>query len=115
MRDSSYQDESLMEHETPKSIWYWMKETFGHEGMSDRYMVTRAMDELHEALDALDVSEENTHGMSKEIIDVLIICYGILGKRGYDMPAAIDAKMRVNRGRKWEYRNGKWQHVEEVR
>jgi hypothetical protein len=97
--------------ETPASIWQWMRETFGHEGQTDRYQVSRAIVELEEALDALDVSEENTHQVAKEVTDCIIVCMGILGKRGYDMDKLVHEKMLVNRQRSWEYVNGRWQHV----
>jgi hypothetical protein len=88
-----------------------MRETLGAEGQTDRYMPSRALVELEEALDALDVSEENTHTMVKEVADVMVVLLGLLGKYTYDPQVLVEQKMRINRQRKWEYVNGKWQHV----
>lgn len=99
-------------NETPKTIWAWMLKTFGFEGMTDRYIITRAMMELEEALDALDVSDENTHQCAKEAVDAIIVLHGIFGKYGYDLQDMIDTKMFINRQRKWQYIEGRWQHVD---
>ena len=97
--------------ETPKTVWAWVLKTFGHEGMTDRYIITRAQFELLDALGALDISEENTDKCAKEVADAIIILYGIFGKYGYDLQDMIDTKMFVNRQRKWEWVEGSWQHV----
>jgi hypothetical protein len=88
-----------------------MHETFGAEGQTDYYMLTRAAVELEEAIDKIVDDPENTHEMAKEVADVLVVLLGLLGKYTYKPQVLVEQKMRINRTRKWEYVNGRWQHV----
>lgn len=109
-----HEDDSLhrpIDGETARRIWTWMHETFGAEGMTDYYMLTRASIELDEALEKIEDDPEGTHEMAKEVADVLIVLLGLLGKYTYQPQVLVEQKMRVNRARKWEYVNGRWQHV----
>jgi len=98
-------------NETPRTVWAWARKAFAKEGMTDRYIITRAIDELHEALAALDGSEENTHKCALEATDAIIVLYNLFGKYGYDLPSMINDKMVINRARKWHWENGQWRHV----
>jgi len=82
--------------------------------MTDRYIITRAIDELHEALAALDGSEENTHKCALEATDAIIVLYNLFGKYGYDLPHMINDKMVINRARKWHWKDGQWRHVSDA-
>ena len=98
-------------NETPRTVWAWARISFAKEGMTDRYIITRAIDELHEALAALDISEENTHKCALEATDAIIVLYNLFGKYGYDLPSMINDKMVINRARKWHWKGGQWRHV----
>jgi hypothetical protein len=49
-----------------------------------------------------------------EAADVLIVLYGLAGMRGFDLHAEVDAKMSINRGRRWAARgDGTGYHIKE--
>lgn len=109
-----HENDSLMrpiDGETARRIWTWMHETFGAEGITDRYMLSRALVELEEAMDKNEADPAGTHEVAKEVADVLIILLGMLGKYTYLPQVLVEQKMRINRTRQWEYVNGRWQHV----
>lgn len=64
-----------------------------------RRAVERAGEELQEALDALASGSATTVGV--ELADVVICLHVAATKLGVDLQALIDAKMKVNRARKW--------------
>lgn len=66
---------------------------------SIRRAVTRANEELQEALD--DISRGDIAAAGVELADVVICLHVAASRMGVDLQAAIDAKMVVNRARKW--------------
>lgn len=62
--------------------------------------VERAGEELQEAIDALASGDTAAAGV--EIADVVICLCVAAAKLGVDLQAAIDAKMKINRGRTWK-------------
>lgn len=84
--------------ETSESIQIWGDETFGP--VTDLVaLVARAeleMTELKEALIAQDINEAG-----KEAADVVILLHRLMGVLGKDLMDEVDAKMAINRTRKW--------------
>ncbi len=85
-------------HETQSTIAKWGDETFGPVtnpvALARRARVE--IDELLEALEKGDIGEAE-----RETADVLILLYRLGATFGFDIAYAIDAKMRINRTRKW--------------
>lgn len=88
-----------MATETSKTIREWGDAIFGQP--SDlTVLVQRArveMDELEEALRAGDTEEAG-----REAADVAILLHRLAGILGHDLYEQVDAKMIVNRARKWK-------------
>jgi len=103
----------MYDHEDTASIWKWQRDTFSAEILTDSYQISRAMDELEEAHVVCFTTPDNTHAITQEAVDAIIVLMGIVGKRGYDLQSLIDTKMATNRTREWELRLGKWQHVDD--
>lgn len=83
--------------ETQKTISEWADEV-GIKPDAHR-AVARAGEELHEALEALAAG--NKAGAAVEIADVVICLNVAASKLGVDLQAEINAKMQINRNRKW--------------
>ena len=84
--------------ETSSTIREWGDETFGK--VSDlTALVARArgeMDELEQALREGDHAEAG-----REMADVVILLHRLAGILGHDLYEQVDAKMTINRARKW--------------
>ncbi len=88
-----------MTHETSLSIRDWGDEIFG-EVADLTALVARArieMDELEAALTEGDLKEAG-----KEAADVVILLHRLMGLIGKDLSSEVDAKMAINRTRKWK-------------
>ena len=87
-----------MRMETSHTIREWGDATFGTP--SDlTVLVQRArveMDELEQALREGDTAEAG-----REAADVVILLHRLAGLLGHDLHEQVDAKMQVNRARKW--------------
>ncbi len=89
---------AVMKSETQKSIADWAQETFG-AAPDLLALVERAsleLDELKQAVDENDVVEAG-----KETADVMILLYRLMELLELDLHAEVDAKMRINRSRRW--------------
>ena len=88
-----------MAAETSKSIRDWGDETFGK--VSDlSALVARArgeLDELEQAIRADDRPE-----IGREAADVVILLHRLVALAGMELSEQVDAKMAVNRARKWK-------------
>ena len=84
--------------ETMQSIIDWQNETFGPSRNHMR-TVTRANEEMAELLTA--VSLGNLYKVGEEIADIFLVLCGIAGPLNINIFDEIDAKMAVNRERKW--------------
>lgn len=84
--------------ETSVSIAAWAEATFGP--VTDLTVLSRRarqeLDELEEALRA-GQSEEAV----REAADVVILLHRVCALMGADLDAAVDAKMQINRARRW--------------
>ncbi len=88
-----------MARETSKSICEWGDATFG-EVKDLAALVARArgeLDELEEAVRAGDMTEAG-----REAADVVILLHRLVALAGMDLSEQVDAKMAVNRARKWK-------------
>ena len=87
-----------MAAETSNSIRVWGDETFGE--VSDlSALVARArgeLDELDQAIRANDKAE-----IGREAADVAILLHRLVALTGRDLAQEVDAKMAVNRARRW--------------
>ena len=87
-----------MATETSKTIREWGDAVFGQP--SDLTVLVRRarveMDELEEALRTGDLDEAG-----KEAADVVILLHRLAGILGHDLYEQVDAKMTINRARKW--------------
>ena len=88
-----------MAAETSNSIRVWGDETFGKVGNLSA-LVARArgeLDELDQAIRAKDTAE-----IGREAADVAILLHRLVALAGLDLAAEVDAKMAVNRARRWK-------------
>mgnify|MGYP000959199391 CR=1 FL=1 len=87
-----------MARETSASIAEWGAETFGAVGDLS-ILVARArleFEELDAAVRAGDAPE-----IGKEAADVMILLHRLCGLIGKDLTEEVDAKMHINRARRW--------------
>ena len=88
-----------MPQETSQTIKNWGDETFGD--VSDlTALVHRARGEMDELLDALSANDHDEAG--REAADVAILLHRLMGLIGKDLSDEVDAKMTINRNRKWK-------------
>ncbi|MBB76579.1 MAG: hypothetical protein CMJ75_18900 [Planctomycetaceae bacterium] len=109
-------------NETQRSITDWSRETFG-ETKDPRLVFDRLDEEFDElryevrkAGEASDRGEDFIDDdIASEVADVGILLYQVAHSYGIDVHEAIDAKMKINRRRKWKTTGvaGIGQHVEE--
>ncbi|MEX1153855.1 dATP/dGTP pyrophosphohydrolase domain-containing protein [Parvibaculum sp.] len=84
--------------ETQATIARWGEETFG-PATHPAALARRArleLDELIEALERGDAAEA-----ARETADILILLNRLGATLGFDLAEAVDAKMKVNRTRRW--------------
>lgn len=97
-------------YETQKTITKWAVDTFG-KPPSIAHLFDRAEDEFYELKEA--IASGNPEKIAEETADVRILLSQIAEHLGYDYQAAVDAKMKVNRSRKWDTDgNGSGQHID---
>lgn len=107
-------------NETPESITKWAEATFGptHPGPIARRMLV----EVKELIEAFDLSEDlpvdrlgkrTVAHLREEVADISIMLDQVGHLLGGDVQKAKNAKMRVNRERRWAYDPalGRVQHV----
>jgi len=88
-----------MPAETSHTIREWGDATFG-EARDLIALVVRArgeLDELEQALRAKDHAEAG-----REAADVAILLHRLVALLGSDLSTEVDAKMQINRARKWK-------------
>ena len=87
-----------MATETSRSIREWGDAVFGApQDLTVRVKRARAeMDELEQALREGDHAEAG-----REAADVVILLHRLAGILGHDLCEQVDAKMAINRARKW--------------
>ena len=96
--------------ETQESICKWADETFGAPEMKALWS------KLEEEFDEMrsEFRQGDFDACAKECADVYVLLVQWAGYLGYDLHDLVDAKMEVNRKRKWDVRpGGVAQHVPE--
>ncbi len=86
--------------ETQESISAWAEEAFGKAGSNAR-IAGRANEEMAELICAA-TSDRPARELIEEAADITIILYRLAERNGFDLDAAIDAKMALNRMREWK-------------
>lgn len=95
--------------ETQATIVRWAEETFG-PAADTSILLDRAAIEFAELRDALEAND--TAEIGKETADVVILLYRILEMHGLSLQEEVNAKMRVNRSRRWHSRgDGTGSHI----
>jgi NTP pyrophosphatase (non-canonical NTP hydrolase) len=89
--------------ETSKSIYEWGHATFGEVTDLNR-VVARAQLEFEELAEAV-ANGASPDEIAAEAADVAILLNRLMGLLGRELGDAVDAKMAINRKRKWT-RNG---------
>lgn len=87
-----------MSRETSRTIADWAEETFGPA--EPAALVDRAALELAELSESLASADAND--ITSEAADVAILLHRLSHLHGWDLAAAVDAKMARNRARIWE-------------
>ena len=87
-----------MPKETSKSICEWGDATFGKVTHLSA-LVARARGELDELDQAIAQGDQAEAG--REAADVVILLHRLVALAGMDLAEQVDAKMAVNRARKW--------------
>ena len=92
--------------ETQLSITNWADKTFGF--CQQERAIDRMVEEVRE-LQSGSVSD-----VPNECADILITLYRIADVFNFDLHAAVDHKMQINRARKWKSNgDGTGQHIKE--
>jgi hypothetical protein len=86
--------------ETQDSIGQWCEETFGPVPTNIR-IAARANDELAELIHALSFDDRDWEKAAEETADVVIALCRLAHNLGFDLWAAVEYKMEVNRRRRW--------------
>lgn len=98
--------------ETQESIRAWAEETFGTTG-TNMQVACRANQEMAELLMCLS-RDDNDPKAGEEAADVEIVLMRLFDRLKMTMQGAIDAKMKINRARKWKLDgHGHGYHVKE--
>lgn len=88
-----------MPNETSQSIRDWGDEAFG-EARDLFPLVARARGELDELAEAVRAGDAAAIG--SEAADVAILLHRLAALAGRDLAVEVDAKMKINRVRKWK-------------
>lgn len=95
--------------ETQQSVTEWAEATFGP--VSDqKVLVTRAMTEMDELLEAVD--KDDTAEVGKETADIAILLWRLMELRGLNLEDEVTKKMQENRSRRWKPKgDGTGKHI----
>ncbi len=86
--------------ETQESMSLWAVETFGRPG-SNLSVAVRSNEEMAELLAKLRDGDDDPEA-AIEAADVFIVLMRLFDRLGLDYLEVMDAKMELNRSRKWE-------------
>jgi len=84
--------------ETSQTIREWGDGAFGDVG-DLRVLLARARREMEELEEA--IIRQDRAGAGEEAADVAILLHRLVGILGLELSEAVDAKMAVNRARRW--------------
>ena len=97
--------------ENQATINQWIAETFGETG-SNLSVAARANQEMSELLMALSL-DDNHPSAVEEAADIVIILYRLAERFGKNLHETVDAKMTINRARRWAVANGHGYHIKD--
>ena len=89
-----------MAQETSATIAQWAEATFGSVQSLER-LVDRAQQELAELRQAI-TNNSAPADIAKEAADVVILLHRVAALSGHDLAETVDAKMVINRQRRWQ-------------
>lgn len=100
---------TIPEAENQQTVARWSEETFGP--VSDhKTLVTRAMTEMEELLEAIEKGDISEAG--KEAADVTILLWRLMELNGLNLDNEVTKKMAENRGRQWTCKgDGTGKHI----
>ena len=84
--------------ETQQTVAKWAEDTFGPVS-EHRVLVTRAITEMQELLEA--VENKDTTEIGQEAADITILLWRLMELTGLNLTEEVTKKMRENRARKW--------------
>lgn len=86
------------EQENQQSVTKWAEDTFG-PAKDQTVLVTRAMTEMEELLEAVQAGD--TQEIGKETADIAILLWRLMELNGLDLTSEVTKKMQENRARTW--------------
>lgn len=93
--------------ETQRTIVEWARETFGEPAK------VAVLDKLEDEWEEMHIAYADEQ-KAKEAADVYVVLVQYVNLLGYDLHDLVDAKMDINRKRKWDVRpGGVAQHIPE--
>lgn len=97
--------------ETQHTIATWGYQTFGET--NPRELAKLAADEMKELLAALESDPKaQFYSTHEEVADVMVFLMRLAAVSGFNLLAAVNRKMAINRKRKWEKQaDGTWLKV----
>lgn len=100
--------------ETQITVGNWGHATFGEA--TPKELGKLAADEMKELLAALEADPKaQFYATHEEAADVAVFLLRIAAVGGFNLLAAVDRKMAINRKRKWEKQDdGSWKKVKEA-
>lgn len=98
------------DQEDQASIQQWARDAFGPAPNPSR-IAARANEEMAELLMAVNGDTLEPGEIAAECADIIIMLCRMADRLGFDLGAAIDEKMRVNRARRWTVVDGVGSHV----
>lgn len=95
--------------ESQRSIAAWAEHMFGQVNVPG--LVARANEEMSELVTAAYDPGASSQEIATEAADVAIMLLQIVEALGYDLLQEVDAKMALNRGRRWTMTGTGGQHA----
>ena len=93
--------------ESETTIQQWARDAFGP---APSRIAARANEEMAELLMAVNGDALVPAEIASECADIIIMMCRMADRVGFDLGAAIDEKMRINRARRWDAEDGVGRH-----
>jgi NTP pyrophosphatase (non-canonical NTP hydrolase) len=100
----------LATEESVASIQQWARDAFGPAPLPSR-IAARANEEMAELLMAVNGDALVPAEIASECADIVIMLCRMADRLGFDLGAAVDQKMQINRARRWVVEDGVGKHV----
>lgn len=96
--------------ENQQTICDWARETFGTTGKDIEPIVKKLKEEFSELFEELSSTKTTQKRCLNECADIYIVLVQLANALGGSLQNEVDAKMVVNRARKWKNVNGVFRH-----